>query len=148
MSGRQAGMSVMRLEVGRLSRDSHLKKKPRPMAITMERGVNLATSYFRTTYRSTIIGAAAFHFRVRNGNGWGHCARITRRLANLKPRKRTSRDLRWSMGGTNVGAPALRGRTPTKQQPSWGGLFGPQIRQASRDPVRSNKWKQTVTSSA
>ncbi len=38
----------------------------------------LATSYFRATYRSTIIGAAAFHFRVRNGNGWGHCARVTR----------------------------------------------------------------------
>ena len=32
----------------------------------------------------TIIGAAAFHFRVRNGNGWGHCARITRSLTNLK----------------------------------------------------------------
>ncbi|MDB6175308.1 MAG: hypothetical protein JWL59_4619, partial [Chthoniobacteraceae bacterium] len=31
----------------------------------MMRGVKLATSYFRTTYRSTIIGAAAFHFRVR-----------------------------------------------------------------------------------
>ena len=49
------------------------------------RGVKLATSYFRATYRSTIIGAAAFHFRVRNGNGWGHCARITRSLTNLKP---------------------------------------------------------------
>lgn len=38
----------------------------------------LATSYSRTTYRRTTIGAAAFHFRVRNGNGWGHCARVTR----------------------------------------------------------------------
>ena len=38
----------------------------------------LATSYFRTTYRCTIIGAAAFHFRVRNGNGWFHCAKVTR----------------------------------------------------------------------
>src|SRR3954469_13788885 len=38
----------------------------------------LATSYFRTPLRRTIIGAAAFHFRVRNGNGWGHCAMITR----------------------------------------------------------------------
>jgi hypothetical protein len=50
----------------------------------MGRSVTLATSYFRATYRSTIIGAAAFHFRVRNGNGWDHRARITRRLANLK----------------------------------------------------------------
>ena len=38
----------------------------------------LATSYSRTAYRRTTIGAAAFHCRVRNGNGWGHCAMITR----------------------------------------------------------------------
>jgi hypothetical protein len=38
----------------------------------------LATSYSRTTYRRTTIGAAAFHFRVRNGNGWFHRARVTR----------------------------------------------------------------------
>ena len=43
----------------------------------------LATSYSRTTYRRTTIGAAAFHFRVRNGNGWGHCAMITRNLSRL-----------------------------------------------------------------
>jgi hypothetical protein len=46
--------------------------------------ITLAMSYSRTTYRCTTIGAAAFHFRVRNGNGWDHCARITRRLAKLK----------------------------------------------------------------
>ena len=38
----------------------------------------LATSYSRTACRRTTIGAAAFHFRVRNGNGWCHCAIITR----------------------------------------------------------------------
>jgi hypothetical protein len=38
----------------------------------------LATSYSRTAYRRTTIGAAAFHFRVRNGNGWGHCVIVTR----------------------------------------------------------------------
>ena len=38
----------------------------------------LATSYFHRPYRPTIIGATVFHFRVRNGNGWGHCAMITR----------------------------------------------------------------------
>ena len=37
-------------------------------------GVILAMTYSRTTYRSTTIGSAAFHFRVRNGNGWYHCA--------------------------------------------------------------------------
>ena len=40
----------------------------------------LATSYSRTAYRRTTIGAAAFHCRVRNGNGWDHCAIITRNL--------------------------------------------------------------------
>ena len=38
----------------------------------------LATSYSRTAFRRTTIGAAAFHFRVRNGNGWCHYATITR----------------------------------------------------------------------
>src|SRR5437773_2422255 len=38
----------------------------------------LATSYSRTAYRRTTIGAAAFHCRVRNGNGWSHCATVTR----------------------------------------------------------------------
>src|SRR5437773_12402433 len=38
----------------------------------------LATSYSRTAYRRTTIGAAAFHCRVRNGNGWCHCANVTR----------------------------------------------------------------------
>src|SRR5213076_837233 len=38
----------------------------------------LATSYSRAAYRRTTIGAAAFHCRVRNGNGWCHCAMITR----------------------------------------------------------------------
>ena len=38
----------------------------------------LATSYSRAACRRTTIGAAAFHFRVRNGNGWCHCAIVTR----------------------------------------------------------------------
>ena len=41
----------------------------------------LAMSYFRMTFRHTIIGAAAFHGRVRNGNGWFHRAKITRVLS-------------------------------------------------------------------
>jgi hypothetical protein len=40
----------------------------------------LATSYSRTACRRTTIGAAAFHCRVRNGNGWCHCATVTRNL--------------------------------------------------------------------
>ena len=56
-------------------------------------GIKLATSYSRTTYRCTTIGAAVFHFRVRNGNGWCHCAKITRSLAN--PNTYTSKRGNW-----------------------------------------------------
>lgn len=38
----------------------------------------LATTYSHMAFRHSTIGAAAFHFRVRNGAGWGHCAMITR----------------------------------------------------------------------
>ena len=44
----------------------------------------LATSYSRTACRRTTIGAAAFHFRVRNGNGWCHCAIVTRAEKRLR----------------------------------------------------------------
>src|SRR5438309_6487099 len=52
-----------------------LQKKAPPLETS---GGVLATSYSRTAYRCTTIGAAAFHCRVRNGNGWGHCAIVTR----------------------------------------------------------------------
>ena len=38
----------------------------------------LATTYSHAAFRRTTIGATAFHFRVRDGNGWFHCAVITR----------------------------------------------------------------------
>ena len=44
----------------------------------------LATSYSRTACRRTTIGAAAFHFRVRNGNGWCHYAIVTRVRKRLR----------------------------------------------------------------
>jgi hypothetical protein len=44
----------------------------------------LATSYSRTAFRRTTIGAAAFHFRVRNGNGWCHYANVTRAEKRLR----------------------------------------------------------------
>lgn len=40
--------------------------------------LTLAMTYSRTTYRRTTIGAEAFHFRVRDGNGWDHHATTTR----------------------------------------------------------------------
>src|SRR4029077_6922613 len=61
-----------------------LGQKRTPDSFRNLRFITLAMSYSRTTYRSTTIGAAAFHFRVRNGNGWDHCATITRRLVKSK----------------------------------------------------------------
>src|SRR5438270_9547971 len=54
----------------------------------------LATSYSRTAYRRTTIGAAAFHCRVRNGNGWDHCVIVTRNLGRRCRRKFLVRDWR------------------------------------------------------
>ena len=53
------------------------KKGPRT-AFGNARAYNLATTYSRGTCRPTTIGAAAFHFRVRDGNGWFHRAMVTR----------------------------------------------------------------------
>jgi hypothetical protein len=61
-----------------------LEKKEPQLPVRNLGFITLAMSYSRTTYRCTTIGAAAFHFRVRNGNGWDHCARITRKLAKSK----------------------------------------------------------------
>ena len=55
-----------------------LQKRTAPRGFLLSGPLNLATSYSRTTYRCTTIGAAAFHFRVRDGNGWCHRAMITR----------------------------------------------------------------------
>src|ERR1051326_3723134 len=58
-------------------------KSKNPALVSKRGAFVLATSYSRTTYRRTTIGAAAFHFRVRNGNGWCHCAIITRRVQRV-----------------------------------------------------------------
>ena len=83
-------------ETRRIVRSSTPYKKRPSVVVTQLRVINLATSYSRATYRSTTIGAAAFHFRVRNGNGWCHCAKVTRNLAELKS------DLGW---GVSLGGP-------------------------------------------
>src|SRR5438309_8109592 len=64
-----------------------LQKKAPPLETS---GGVLATSYSRTAYRRTTIGAAAFHCRVRNGNGWGHCATVTRGPSRTGTWNRTS----------------------------------------------------------
>src|SRR6516164_1887908 len=62
--------------VGLGTGDKYTKSPANPLGLAGP--LVLATSYSRTTLRRTTIGAAAFHCRVRNGNGWGHCAKITR----------------------------------------------------------------------
>jgi hypothetical protein len=63
-----------------------VRKAKYPMGLTTGHFV-LATSYSRTAYRRTTIGAAAFHFRVRNGNGWYHYANVTRILRRILRRR-------------------------------------------------------------
>ena len=53
-------------------------QKRAPPLLSKRRGEYLATTYSHKTYRLTTIGAAAFHFRVRNGTGWFHRALVTR----------------------------------------------------------------------
>lgn len=68
--------------------EEHTQKDAPPLFQEVGR-LNLATSYFRGAYRPTIIGATAFHFRVRNGNGWYHCAMVTRRRFMIENRNET-----------------------------------------------------------
>src|SRR6266481_6126361 len=63
----------------RFSSSSRRSPKQNAQHISRHAGRSvLATSYSRTACRRTTIGAAAFHFRVRNGNGWCHCVIVTR----------------------------------------------------------------------
>ena len=73
------------------------KREPRP-AFAGRGSLTLAMSYSRTPLRCTTIGAAAFHCRVRNGDGWFHCAMITRRL--VKPK--SARGGRYGAGLTST----------------------------------------------
>ena len=55
-----------------------LMGSPKRAYATLFWRISLATTYSHRTFRPTTIGAAAFHFRVRDGNGWFHRARVTR----------------------------------------------------------------------
>jgi hypothetical protein len=65
-------------------RKSHDMGKKVPGSLLQEPGIYLATTYSHRTYRPTTIGAAAFHFRVRNGTGWFHRALVTRGQPRLR----------------------------------------------------------------
>ena len=47
------------------------------MVLTMRPLLALAAIYSRGTCRPTTIDVLMFHFRVRNGTGWGHQAVTT-----------------------------------------------------------------------
>ena len=51
---------------------------------------NLAATYSHMAFRHTTIGATMFHFRVRDGTGWFHCAVTTRAGGSLRLRRRAS----------------------------------------------------------
>lgn len=53
-------------------------KRARPAVCSAGRAGVPATTYFRAAYSRTIIGEAAFHFRVRHGTGWGRRSMVTR----------------------------------------------------------------------
>ena len=72
-SERHRHRSSLPLAKTRASSKPEAQKKARCL-VSKAPGIILATTYSRTTYRSTTIGSAAFHFRVRDGNGWVHCA--------------------------------------------------------------------------
>ena len=88
----------------------------------------LATSYSRTAYRRTTIGAAAFHCRVRNGNGWGHCATVTRvrnRTSSFAAAAATQARGRFSGDGVRPTI-SLRGQRPRLQHFRKNMIFNPQ----------------------
>ena len=78
---------------------SRRAKKSGPPSFRKTGRYNLATTYSRKTFRQTTIGAAAFHFRVRDGNGWFHRAMVTRTGA-LSPLAAACRDEAMAGGGS------------------------------------------------
>jgi hypothetical protein len=56
-----------------MPRRRSIKKKPPPYSVRVLGIKPLAVTYSCMEVHTT-IGAAAFHFRVRDGIGWGHSA--------------------------------------------------------------------------
>ena len=55
-----------------------LKTEEARKALALRASLILAAIYSRGAYRPTTIDVLMFHFRVRNGAGWGHQAVTTR----------------------------------------------------------------------
>ena len=90
------------------------KEDAQPRPFDWSWAETLATTYSRASYTGTTIGAMAFHFRVRDGNGWGHHAKVTRRwkfeIPNLQmpgdPHCHISRERDRSLTTAYMGKPA------------------------------------------
>lgn len=65
------------------------RQKNPPNCETVGRVNSLATTYSHAAFHRTTIGATAFHFRVRDGTGWCHCAMVTRIPPRSTLRNRT-----------------------------------------------------------
>ena len=79
-----------------------LLRVPNGLFDFLKKKINLATTYSHIAFRYTTIGATVFHFRVRNGTGWCHCAMATRSLLRDKFRNRILATDHSIKNGSNV----------------------------------------------
>lgn len=68
-----------RIPIAPRMRPTHENLHPTEPDTDTEKCEFLAATYSRGIYKTTTIGNAAFHVRVRNGNGWYHCFLATRK---------------------------------------------------------------------
>ncbi len=89
-----------------------IRAKKEPGSLLREPGIYLATTYSHRTYRPTTIGAAAFHFRVRNGTGWFHRAVVTRGQFQLQSALfRAGLIWNWDSGGLRAKELLVNGKS-------------------------------------
>ena len=90
-----------------------LQKKENPAAHAAGfSGVNPGDDLLSHGLSHTTIGAAAFHFRVRDGIGWFHSANFTREAFGVSPQS-------VSLQGAGTDAPALQRDAPGRLPLVW-----------------------------
>ena len=76
------------------------------------RGINPGDDLLSHGLSHTTIGAAAFHFRVRDGIGWFHSANFTREAFGVSPQV-------VSLQGADTDVPALQRDAPERLPLVW-----------------------------
>jgi hypothetical protein len=76
------------------------------------RGINPGDDLLSHGLSHTTIGAAAFHFRVRDGIGWFHSANFTREAFGVSPQS-------VSLQGAGTDVPALQRDAPERLPLVW-----------------------------